>query len=379
MRLSATFYLPACVFGATLVCGQVVTIPSVGPTPGPNPNMLPSPPANASVISGRFALDDGTLPPALVRVELTCNSIPRPMGWSDEKGAFSVRLAINSEDEISDLTYAKGIAPPLSGVISQGYPQPIDTIPPNLQGCDLRGALPGYRSDIVPLSGHQRLDSPEVGTILLHRLGKVEGLTTSATTAMAPEGARKAHEKAIAAVKQRKPEDAIKDLQKAVAIYPKYALAWFDLGRVYEARNHTKEAQEAYGHSIEADDKYLYPYERMYIILSRAEKWPEVLEITNKVIRLDPYDFPRAYYFNAIAKSNLNDLDGAEKSAREAVKLGLAANPRAGYVLGAIVARKQNFTEATELLEAYLKVAPAIEVDVVKRQLEELRKYVAQK
>ena len=104
-----------------------------------------------------------------------------------------------------------------------------------------------------------------------------------------------------------------------------------------------------------------------------------MLEITNKVIRLDPFDFPRAYYFNAIANSNLNDLDAAEKSAREAVKMDLKGNPRAGYVLGTIVARKQNFAEATELLQAYLKVAPAIEADTVKQQLEELRKYVAQK
>ena len=122
-----------------------------------------------------------------------------------------------------------------------------------------------------------------------------------------------------------------------------------------------------------------YPYERLYILASRAEKWPEALEITNKVIRLDPFDFPRAYYFNAIANSNLNDLDAAEKSAREAVKLDLKGNPRAGYVLGTIMARKQNFAEATDLLQAYLKVAPAIEADVVKRQLDELRKYVAQK
>ena len=48
-------------------------------------------------------------------------------------------------------------------------------------------------------------------------------------------------------------------------------------------------------------------------------------------------------------------------------------------MLGTILARKQNFAEATDLLQAYLKVAPAIEADIVKRQLDELRKYVAQK
>lgn len=373
MRLSATFRLA--VFAGTVFAQ---TLPSVNPAPGPNPNTLPVVSTTSSVISGRFVLEDGGPPPSLVRVELTCNSIPRPMGWSDDKGAFTVQLSINNQDEIADLQYAKTANQPLSGVISQGEPPPIDTIPQNFQGCDLRGALPGYRSGIVPLSGRRRLDSPEIGAIVLHRVANMEGLTSSATTSLAPPPARKSHDKALEAMKKHKPEDAERDLKKAVEIYPKYALAWFDLGRVYESRNRLNAAIEAYRHSTEADDKFLYPYERLYIIASRAEQWREVLEITNKVIRLDPYDFPRAYYFNAIANSNLNDLDAAEKSAREAVKLDVA-NPRAGYVLGTIVARKQNFAEATELLAAYLKVAPAIEADLVKRQLEELRKYVAQK
>lgn len=374
MRLSSMYRLALAGFGA-LAWGQ--QLPNMNPTPSMAP--IPTAPANASVVAGKFAVEDGSQPPAPVRVELTCNSIGRPMGWSDAKGYFSVQLAINNPDEVADLTYAKAIQQAGSGAVAMGAPAPIDRIPRDFSGCDLRGVLPGFRSDIVSLSGHRGLDSPDLGTILLHRMGKVEGLTTSATTEMAPPSARKAHEKALAALKKHKPEEAERELKKAVSIDPRYALAWFDLGRMYESRNKVTEATEAYRHSITADDKYLYPYERLYIMASRAEKWPEVLEITNKVIRLDPYDFPRAYYFNAIANSNLNDLDAAEKSAREAAKRDLAANPRAGYVLGTILARKQNFMEATELLQAYLKVAPAIEVDIVKRQLDELRKYVAEK
>ncbi len=370
MRLSTAFFL-----AAAMACGQ---IPNLTPPPGPSSSIVPAPTMAPAVISGRFSLEDGSSPPALVRVELTCNSLPRPQGWSDARGNFSVQLSSTSPDEIANLEYAKPAEVSPSGALSSTATPPIDTIPRDFEGCDLRGMLPGYRSEVVSLSGHRKLDSPEVGTVILHRMAAVEGMTTSATTAMALPAARKSHDKAVDAMRKHKPDEAEKDLKKAVEIYPKYALAWFDLGRVCESRNRAKEAAEAYRHAIEADDKYLYPYERLYIIASRGEKWPEVLEITNKVIRLDPYDFPRAYYFNAIANSNLNDLDAAEKSAREAAKLDLAANPRAGYVLGTILARKQNFAEATGLLQAYLKVAPAIEVDTVKRQLEELKKYTAQ-
>jgi cytochrome c-type biogenesis protein CcmH/NrfG len=343
------------------------------PVPGPTPT--------GSVLSGRVALADGSPPPERVRVELTCNSVARPQGWTDAKGNFSVQLGINNADELADLTYAKSVEQPVTGMAAAVAPAPsIDVIPRDLSGCELSGVLPGYQSSVILLTGHRRLDSPDVGTIVLRHLANVEGLTTSATTALAPPAAKKALERANDAFKKRNPDEAVKELKKAVEIYPKYALAWFDLGRVFESKHRFKEAMEAYRHSVEADDKYLFPYERLYIITANQERWPDVLELTNKVIRLDPIDFPRAYYFSAIANLNVNDLTAAEKSAREAVKLDLAANPRAGYVLGVILARKQNLAEAADLLRAYLKAAPkSIEVETVKRQLAELEKYAAPK
>jgi len=332
------------------------------------------------VISGKFALDDGSVPPELVRVELTCNSIAKPQGWSDTKGKFSVQLGTPNPDDLFDLTYSKTVERAPSGPAGTTAAPSIDAPPRDLAGCDIRGVLPGYRSDVASLSGSRRLDSPDVGTIVLHRLANVEGRTSTATTAMAPANARKAFEKGVEAIKKQNPDDAQKAFKQAVENYPKFAVAWLDLGRVYESRKHLKEAMDAYKHSVDADDKFLPPYERMYILTAAQEQWPQVRELTNTVIGLDPYDFPRAYYFSALANLNLNDLDAAEKSAREAVKVDLAVNPRAGYVLGVILARKQKFAEASELLQAYLKAVPnSIEVETVKQQLAELQKFAVSK
>ena len=179
------------------------------------------------------------------------------------------------------------------------------------------------------------------------------------------------------ALKKRNPDDAQKELKKAVEIYPNYAAAWFQLGRVHESRSHWKEAADAYRRSVAADPKYLYPYERLYLVTSHQELWPEVREVTANVIRLDPVDYPRAYYFSALANLNLADMDAAEKSAREAVRLDLTGNPRAGYVLGVILARKQGFSEAADLLRAYLKTPQSsVEAEMVKQQLAALEKMV---
>src|SRR5258708_37765343 len=60
-----------------------------------------------------------------------------------------------------------------------------------LAGCDIRATLSGYRSDSIPLANRRYMDNPHVGTILLHRLGNGEGLTTHPTTGQAAKHARK--------------------------------------------------------------------------------------------------------------------------------------------------------------------------------------------
>ena len=102
MGLSARFSFTP-VFAA-LAWGQ---LPNVAPASGPNPLTLPTVSPTASVVAGRFVVEEGSTLPAPVRVELDCNSIGRPMGWSDAKGDFSVRLSINNPDEVADLSYGE--------------------------------------------------------------------------------------------------------------------------------------------------------------------------------------------------------------------------------------------------------------------------------
>ena len=87
-------------------------------------------------------------------------------------------------------------------------------------GCDLRAELPGFKSDSVPLSNIHYMDNPDVATIIRHRLGKVDGLTVSVISSLAPKEARKAYEKGVAAATKHNWEDAQKDFEKAVELIP---------------------------------------------------------------------------------------------------------------------------------------------------------------
>jgi hypothetical protein len=82
-----------------------------------------------------------------------------------------------------------------------------------------------------------------------------------------------------------------------------------------------------------------------------------VAATTDKIKRLNPFDFPKAVYYNAVANFQLGNWDLAEKSAREAASMDSASqNPKIQYVLGMTLANKQDFKGAAECMRTYLKV-----------------------
>ena len=366
--------------GGTTTPGRTTTSPfPPNTTTQPNttnPNTFPGTTTRPIFLSGKVMLSDGGPPPEPATLELLCGGNARPQGYTDSKGRFSFQLGQNTE-VMADASYSPGIGGPGFG----GYGSPSAIQNPNsmvrprdLTGCELRASLAGFRSDSVNLASRRSLDDPDVGTIILHRMANVEGLTISATSAMAPKDARKAFEKGREQEKKGKIEEAEKDFEKAVDSYPKFATAWNELGRIHEQKNEADAARKAYSQALAADAKFVSPYEGMYRLAARENKWPEVAEISQRVIHLNPYDFPAAYFFNAVANLNLKNLDAAEKSGREAVKLDTRhENPRAEHVLAVILAQKQDLTGATEHMHAFLKLVPkGPEAELVQKQLAQI-------
>ena len=48
-----------------------------------------------------------------------------------------------------------------------------------------RAQAPGFRSDVVNLVSRNPMDNPDIGLIVLHRMGNVEGTSVSATSLLA--------------------------------------------------------------------------------------------------------------------------------------------------------------------------------------------------
>src|ERR1035437_4878240 len=309
--------------GTTSIPGR--TTPAINTNPQQTtPNTSQSMPVPVP-ISGRVMVDDGTPPPETVVIQRCCNGNPRAEGYTDHRGYFSIDLGMD-RGVMQDASTSSGIFDD-TGMRFPGQTQTSSGMgggamsDQRYMNCDLRANLPGYRSQVVSLANRHAMDSPDVGTIFLHRLGNAEGRIVSAISLAPPKDARKAFEKGLDLAKKNKLDDAVKNYQKAVDVYPKYAAAWFELGKLQAAKGQADVAHQSFDAAVEPDPKYLNPYLELSRLALGAKNWRELAEVSGRAVKLDPFDYPQQFFLNSVAHYNLQDMDAAEKSAREAEKL----------------------------------------------------------
>lgn len=352
-----------------------------------NQTNFPDMQARPIFLSGKVMMEDGTPPPDSVTIERICNGVVRPEGYTDSKGRFSFELGRNSS-MMQDASVSSAGDDPFSqqpggfgrqGTAMGGFGNRSGVTERDLMGCELRANLPGFRSEMVSLSGRRMLDNPDVGTIIMRRLANVEGFTFSATSGMAPKEAKKSFEKGRDLMKRRKLEEATKELEKATGLYPKYATAWYDLGRLYEAQKRPEDAMKAFVASIEADSKYVSPYVNLALLHGQRKEWEKAADFSAKGIKLNPFEFPQLHYFSAIANLNLNRLDEAEKATTEAQKMDAKGqNLKLFHLMGAIQMQKRDYAGAVKSFKTFLDKAPnAPEAGDIQQQVQQIEAAMA--
>ena len=320
-------------------------------------------------LMGRVATSDGTLLPSNVMVERVCGARVKQQVYTSSKGDFTMQLG-SMTDTILD---ASGDGSAMQNINRESIDRGIPRI--DLANCELRASASGLRSEIVTLAGlTPSISSIDVGAIVVERTEKVKGATLSATPYKAPADARKAYERGLDAERKSKLGEARENFQKAVALYPKYASAWFQLGTVLEQDSKNEAARTAFTQATAADAKFLPPYLALAAMSFKASEWNEVLKLTGYVMErdpltyqgvpgyildMDPMDFAEAYFYNAAANFKLSNIEAAEKSGLRAERLDVRPRfPQLHLLLAEIFTGKSNYTKAIAELETYLELAP---------------------
>jgi tetratricopeptide (TPR) repeat protein len=333
----------------------------------------------ALFFSGEVALPDGSKPPEAVRIQRICKGVSKDETWTDSKGRFSFKVSSGGSDPNTTDSAQAGRTQDLSRPIGNStyYSNPLTTA---LRDCEVQAVLAGFWSERVSIALKNTLDDTRIGRIILHPVTGGQALSVSATTLAAPSNASKAYEKGMAAIREQKWENAQKELTKAVEAYPKFAIAWFELGVLRQARNDITGAAVAWKEALKSDPRYVKPYEVLAALAERQQNWADSEKYSHEWIQLAPEDFPAAYLYNAIASAQLTKMEQAETSARKGILLDKERKiPRLNYVLGLILMQKKEFSESAKCLRTYLELAPnAKDAAIVHDQLTKIEAAAAQ-
>ncbi|HEX6503709.1 MAG TPA: tetratricopeptide repeat protein [Terriglobales bacterium] len=350
---------------------------TTNPNPGLNlPNNLPSPDMGSRpmFLSGKVVVDDGTPLTDAAIIQTICRGNVRTEGYTDSKGTFSVDLSSMTTRAMvgaADDTGGRDGGSPMSGGSN------TRSSVRDVRDCELQAVLPGFTSQQVELASKAtNFGNADIGTVVLHRIGHVEGFTISATSAMAPGKAKKLYEQGREEEKKSKWDSAQEKFSKAVEIYPKYAVAWYELGRVQMQKKNSQEAKSSFRQSIAADRTYISPYEQLAQLAMQEQQWKDLSEATDEMLRLNSVSFPQYWLYNSIASYFLRDFDKAQKSAEAGMNIDPKHQvPKLEYILGMVLVQKHDYPNALLHVRNYIRLAPnAPDAELAQKQATELEK-----
>jgi tetratricopeptide (TPR) repeat protein len=350
---------------------------TTNPRPGLNvPSTLPNPDVGTRpmFLSGKVVVDDGTPLTDAAMIQSICRGNVHNEGYTDSKGGFSVDLNSNAIHGISGAADDTGDRP--NGAQTQGGSNRAYSAR-DMRDCDLQAVLPGFTSQQVELASKMNeFGNAEIGTIVLHRMGHVEGFTISATSVMAPGKAKKLYEQGREDEKKNKLDAAQEKFSKAVEVYPKYAVAWYELGRVQTQRNNLEGAKNSFHQSIAADRTYVSPYEQLALIALQGKQWKDLSDNSDELVRLNPVSFPQYWLYNSVANFYLQNFDKAQKSAESGLNVDAKHQvPKLEYVLGLVLAQKHDYPNALAHVRNYIRLVPnAPDIQIAQQRASELEK-----
>ncbi len=296
------------------------------------------------MVKGLVTMEDGSAPPQRTAIERACgDGRSRVETWTDRQGRYQLRRSV----------VAGSIEAPSSGSRTTADIDGSTT-------CELRASLGGYQSTKINIDAWVKSGATSLPTLVLGKSG-LEDRLRQERGGEVPREALRTWIEASKFVEARRWPEAERQLHALTRAHPRFAQAWYLLGTTQEDQKKPAEARKSYLRAILADPQWLQPYSALARLDIQQKDWDAAVKSTGQWIEADTRRaHPEAYVDNALARMRVHDLDGAERSAREAIRLerqGLAS--RAEYVLAAILLEKRDRTGAVEHLERYLKLDPS--------------------
>ena len=195
----------------------------------------------------------------------------------------------------------------------------------------------------------------------------------NAELAAAPSAAQEHFKKAGELIKTENRKGAIEELKLAISVYPKFSLAYNEIGLQYIKLNELDNAAEAFRSSIKVNPENFDAHLNLGVIYYTQKKYAEAepeLRAANK-----PRDnIAGVRYYLGMTVANLGKFDEAEIELQAAIKLGGPEMKEAHRVLSIIYGARGDNKKSLKELEAYVKLAPdATDIEQLKARIAQLK------
>ncbi|HTM35453.1 MAG TPA: tetratricopeptide repeat protein [Terriglobales bacterium] len=233
----------------------------------------------------------------------------------------------------------------------------------SLADCSVSAQASGYRSSAALLAGGNESGIVQVGTLVLQRLAAsqhpAEEFTVSAASLAAPEKAKQQFQKGTEQEKKGKWASASDYFRKAIQVYPRYAVAWLELGRTQVQQNNFAEAQHSFQQAATHDSKLLPAYFELARLQAEQKEWKALAETAGKMVEIAPDSSPMFWFLDAVANYQLHDFARAEGSAMRGLRLDTKHSvPQLEYLYGLVLGTHGDYVAAAPHIRNYLKLAP---------------------
>ena len=193
---------------------------------------------------------------------------------------------------------------------------------------------------------------------VLKGLGQLDHAIEAYNKALAikPDYAEAYYNMGVTLQDQGKLEEAIEAYNKALAIKPDYADAYYNMGVTLQDQGKLEEAIEAYNKALAIKPDYAEAYNNMGNALQEQGKLEEAIEAYNKALAIKP-DYAEAYYNMGVTLQDQGKLE----EAIEAYNKALAIKPdyaEAYNNMGVTLKEQGKLEEAIEAYNKALAIKP---------------------
>jgi len=184
-----------------------------------------------------------------------------------------------------------------------------------------------------------------------------EGGIISRNELRAPKEARKKIERAEKALDEGDLETAATSLEEALHIYPEYARAHFQMGRLLEKQSKVSPAVRSYEAAIREDTNYFPAYANLSEILRTTSDYKALRGIADRWKAVQPLECT-PYYYSALVYFEAGEFQSALRDATMAKHFPHPNLPHVNLLLANCHLKLHNPRAAAQELQEFLALRP---------------------